>query len=127
MASGAKIALIFAFMATMAMAAQAGTHKVSCKNNYCKPIKVNGIVIGVNATVDVFINETLTFEVENVLGKVAKGSCGCPLQVTAVELLGLLAELELGLDLEVKVTACTLPLLLGKILGILKLDLALCL
>ena len=130
MASGAKIALMFAFMATMAMAAQAGTHKVSCTNNYCKPVTVNGILIGVNLTVDVLVEDVLgilTCEVENVLGKVAVGSCGCPPQVTAVELLGLLVELGLAVDLQVEVIACTLPSLLHSILGNLTLDLAVCL
>ena len=124
MASGAKIAFMFALMAAMVVAAQAGTHYVSCTNNYCKPITVNGVVIGVGLTVDVLVDDvlkTLTCAVKNILGEVAVGTCGCPPQVTAVSILGL------GVDLVVKVTACTLPSLLDTILLDLNLNLAVCL
>jgi hypothetical protein len=124
MASGAKIALMFALMAAMAMAAQAGSHTVSCTNNYCKPITVNGVVIGVGLTVDVLVDATLTVEAENILGKVVTSSCSCPSYVTGVELLVLL---DLIGDLQVNVTACILPGIVGTILGILNLDLAVCL
>ena len=124
MASGAKTALMFTLMIAMAMAVQAGSHKVACKNNYCKPITVNGVVIGVGLTVDVLVDDvlqTLTCAVPDLLGNVIVSTCGCPSQVTAV------GVITLGLDIAVNVTACTLPSLLGSILGLLKLNLAICL
>ena len=124
MASGAKIALMWALMITMVMAVQAGSHPVSCTNKYCKPITVNGIVVGVGLTVDVLVDDvlkTLTCTLKNILGEVVIGTCNCPSAVTGVELLGL------GVNLVVEVTACTVPSLLDTILGTLALDLAVCL
>jgi hypothetical protein len=124
MASGAKTALMFMLMIAMAMAVQAGSHKVSCTNNYCKPITVNGVVIGVGLTVDVLVDDvlqTLTCAVPDILGHVVVSTCGCPSTVTAV------GVITLGVGLAVDVTACTLQSLLGSILGKISLDLAICL
>ena len=129
MASGAKLALMSALMITMVMAVQAGSHSVSCTNKYCKPITVNGVVIGVGLTVDVLVDDvlkTLTCTLKNILGEVVIGTCNCPSAVTGVELLGL-EVLGVGVDLVVEVTACTLPSLLGTTLASLNLDLAVCL
>lgn len=124
MASGAKTALVFMLMAAMAMAAQATSHHVSCKNEYCKPIKVNGVVIDVGVTATVLVDnvlQTLTCEVPDILGNVVVSTCTCPSEVTAV------AVVALDLDIVVKVIACTLQSLLGTILATIKLTLAVCL
>ena len=124
MASGAKLAFMFALMAAMVVAAQAGTHSVSCTNNYCKPITVNGVVIGVGLTVNVHVDDvlkTLKCTLNNILGEVVVGTCGCPSQVTAVSILGL------GVDLVVKVTGSTLTSLLDTNLLDLNLNLSVCL
>ena len=124
MASSVKIALMFALMAIMAMATQAGSHNVSCTNNYCKPITVNGVVIGVGLTLDILIDNglgILVCEVENILGKVVVGSCNCPSQVTSVVIL------EVGGDLVVEVTTSMMPSPLDSILCKLILDVAVCL
>ena len=115
MASNAKIALMvamFAFMATMAMAVHAGNHTVSCTNKYCKPITVNGVVIGVGLTAGVLFDNilrTLTIAVPDLLRNEVIFSCGLPLGVTGV------AVLEQGVDLEVEVTAGTMISVLGSI------------
>ena len=131
MASGAKTALMLALMVAMAVAVQAGSHTVSCTNNYCKPVTVNGIVVGVGATVDVLVDDvllSLTCLVDNLLGNLVSGSCGCPSGVTGVTLSGVLDELlGVGVDLVVTVTSCTVPSLLGTILASLHLNLAICL
>jgi hypothetical protein len=124
MASGAKTALMLALMIAMVMAVQAGSHSVACTNNYCKPITVNGVVIGVGLTLDVLVDDvlkTLTCTLNNLLGEVVIGTCSCPSTVTGVELLGV------GVDLVVEVTACTLPSLLDTILASINLNLAVCL
>jgi hypothetical protein len=122
MASGMKIALMFALMAAMAMAVQAGSHSVACTNNYCKPITVNNVTIGVGLTANVLVDDylgNLTCVTTDLLGKVITIIGGCPSVVTAVNVL------EVGLDVEIVVTAATS--LLNTILGLLKLEVAVCL
>ena len=126
MASGMKIALMFALMAAMAMAVQAGNHTVSCTNNYCKPITVNNVTIGAGLTLDVVVDDylgILTCVATDILGKTFTITCGCPSVVSAVEVV----EILLGLGLEIKVTLLTATSLLGSILGLLNLNVTLCL
>jgi hypothetical protein len=121
MASGMKIALMFALMAAMVMAVQAGSHSVACTNNYCKPITVNNVTIGVGLTLDVLVDDylgILTCVTTDLLGKVIKIQGCCPSAVTAVNVL------EVLLDIEIVVTAATS--LLNSILGLLTLDAAVC-
>jgi hypothetical protein len=122
MASGMKIALMFALMAAMAMAVQAGSHSVACTNKYCKPITVNNVTIGVGLTLDVLVDDVLgilTCVAPDLLGNLITTQCGCPSVVTAVEVL------EVGLNLGIEVTAATS--LLNSILGLLNITLAICL
>lgn len=129
MASSVKPTLMFMLLVAMAMAmaAQVSGHNVSCKNEYCKPITVNGITIGVNATVNVVVDDvlqTLTCKVPNLLGGTSTYVVNCPSAVTAVVLV------EVNLCLVVKVVGSTLGALLNIILGILgclQVTLALCL
>jgi hypothetical protein len=81
MASGMKIAFMFALMASMAMAVQAGFRNVSCTNEYCYPIVVNGIVIGAGLTLEVLVDDdlqTLTCAVPDIHGHVIVSKCSCP-------------------------------------------------
>jgi hypothetical protein len=127
MASTAKITLMFMLLAAMAMAAQAGSHPVSCTNQYCKPITVNNVLIGVNVTLNVLVDDVLNelkCEVPNLLGGVTVDVFKCPSEVTAVVIL------DVNLSLVLKVVGSTLASLLNTILGILgilNLNLALCL
>jgi hypothetical protein len=121
MASCMKIALMFALMAAMAMAVQAGSHSVACTNNYCKPITVNNVTIGVGLTLDVLVDDVLgilTCTVPDLLGKPITTTCCCPSVVTAVEVL------EVGLYVDIVVTAATS--LLNSILGLLTLNATVC-
>ena len=116
MASTAKITLMFMLLAAMAMAAQAGSHNVSCTNQYCKPITVNGVLIGVNATVNVLVDDVLKelkCLVPNILGVVTLNVFKCPSEVTAVVIV------DVNLSLVLKVVGSTLSSLLNTILGIL--------
>ena len=107
MASSAKTALMFALVAAMAMAAQAGSHNVSCTNQYGKVGIVNGVVIGVSLTVNIPVDDVLQ---SPMCVEITGDYCNCPSDVIAVTLL------ELGGDVVVEVTASTLPSLLNSTL-----------
>lgn len=113
MASGVKIALMFALVTAMVMTAKGGNLTVSCTNKYCKPITVNGGVVEVGLTVDIQVGNvlrTLRYGVLDILGNMVTCTCNLPLGVTGV------AILELDEDLVVEVTACISPSLLDSIL-----------
>jgi hypothetical protein len=124
MASNAKTALVFMLLLATVMAAHA--KKVSVKNEYCKPITVNGVLIKVDVEVDVDVDVgSLVVEVEGLveglLGGVVKEVYSLPSDVTKVAILknaeGLVAEV---LD---AVTTLVGSLLDGIILNV---DLAVC-
>jgi hypothetical protein len=107
MASGMKIVFMFALMATMAMAVQAGSRNVSCTNEYCYPIVVNGVVIRAGLTLEVLVDDdlqTLTCAVPDILGNLVVRQCSCPSYDSKATIM------EQGMDL-VLVTECapTLP------------------
>ena len=102
------------------MAAQA--NKVSCKNQYCKPITVNGVLIEVGAVVDIVVDAagTLVVEVTGLLGVVLKQTYLVPSDVTEVAIV----KVALGLVVEVLAAVTTT---VGSLLdGILNLTLELC-
>jgi hypothetical protein len=102
MASGMKITFMFALMAAMAMAVQAGFRNVSCTNEYCYPIVVNGIVIGPGLTLEVLVDDvlqTLTCAVPDIHGHVVVSKCNSPLDMPTATIM------EQGMDL-VLVTGC---------------------
>ena len=113
MASGAKTALMFALMAAMAVAAQVGSHNVSCTNHYGKPVTVNGVVIGVSLTVNVHVDdvlESLTCVVPDILGEVVVETCSCPSNVTAVTLVELDGNFVVEAMAVCTLTLCPLPM-----------------
>ncbi len=103
MAFGVNVCLMFALMAAMAaMAVQAGSRLVSCTNEYCEPITVNGVVIGTGFTLDVLVDDglgKLTCAVLDKLEHVVVTTCNCPSYDTAAKIV------EQGTDL-VLVTEC---------------------
>lgn len=120
MASNAKTVLVFMLLLATVMAAQA--NKVSCKNQYCKPITVNGVLIEVGAVVDVVVDAagTLVVEVTGLLGVVLKQTYLVPSDVTEVAIV----KVALGLVVEVLAAVTTT---VGSLLdGILNLTLQLC-
>lgn len=125
MASNAKSALVFMLLLATVMAAHACKNcpkVVPCKNEYCEPITVNGIVIEANVTVDVLVNATgiIVLEVTNLLGEVVTGTYTCPDDVTA------LVIVQVGLGLAVKVLAALTTSLVGSVLALLDITLAIC-
>lgn len=125
MASNAKPALVFMLLLATVMAAYGCTNcpkYVPCKNEYCKPITVNGIVIDANVTLDVLVDVTgnIVLEVENLLGDVVSGTYTCPDDATA------LVFVQVGLGIAVKVLASVTSSLVGTVLAILDIALALC-
>ena len=110
MASGVKIALMFALMAAMAMAVQAGSHHVSCTNKYCKPITVNNVTIGAGLTLDFLVDDVLgilTCVAPDIFGNLITTQCGCPLKVITVTII------EQGMGLVLVFTCGTLSCPVG--------------
>lgn len=125
MASNAKPALVFMLLLATVMAASACTNcpkYVPCKNEYCKPIKVNGVTIDADVTVDVLVdvNGLIALEVTDPSGKVVTGTYTCPSDVTA------LVFVQVGLGIAVKVLASVTTSLVGTVLAILEITLDLC-
>jgi hypothetical protein len=125
MASNAKPALVFMLLLATVMAASACTNcpkYVSCKNEYCKPIKVNGVVVDADVTLDVLVDVTglIVLEVTDLSGKVVTGTYTCPSDATA------LVFVQVGLGIAVKVLASVTTSLVGTVLAILDITLDLC-
>lgn len=125
MASNAKFALVFMLLLATVMAACACTNcpkYVPCKNEYCGPITVNGIVIEANVTIDVLVDVTgvIELKVTNLLGEVVTGTYTCPDDVTA------LVFVQVGLGIAVKVLAAVTASLVGTVLAILDIALEVC-
>ena len=87
--------------------------KVSCKNNTPVPIKVEGIEIAVGAVIDIDIVADIEIELFDKAGKLVKGTCHLPVDVTA------LVFVYVDLSIQVKVAAVSKLLgLLHTILGL---------
>ena len=97
-------------MVMLLLAAVVATHahkgqKVSCKNNTPVPIKVEGIEIAVGAVVDVYVVADLNIRLLDKAGKVVKGKCHVPVDVTAL--------VFVYVDLSIKVKVAGVSKLLG--------------
>ena len=79
--------------------------KVSCKNNTPVPIKVEGVEIAVGAVVDVYVVADLNIRLLDKAGKVVKGKCHVPVDVTAL--------VFVYVDLSIKVKVAGVSKLLG--------------
>ena len=87
--------------------------KVSCKNNTPVPITVEGIEIAVGAVVDIYVVADLEITLFDKAGKLVKGKCHVPVDVTA------LVFVYVNLSIQVKVAAVSKLLgLLHTILGL---------
>lgn len=87
MASAAKVALMLMLVSAMVMAAQAGSKEVTCKNDYCEPITLNGEEVEVGATVTITVDEAvreIVCEVTNAKGNLVSGTYTCAPSVTSL-------------------------------------------
>ena len=91
MASAAKVALMLMLVSAMVMAAQAGTEYVSVKNEYCQPIKLNGVEVAAGditvVPIEQFVRELFGW-VTNADGEMVSGTYTCPSSVTSLSILG---------------------------------------
>lgn len=116
--TASKTALIFMLLLAAVVATHG--HKVACKNNSPAPIKCNGIEIAVGVIIDIEVAELLVLEIVDSTGKIVKGSCTVPADVTA------LVFLYVDLSIQVKVAAVSnllgglIHTLLGLILTVIK-------
>lgn len=80
-----------AILLAMAILQVDGSRTVPCKNSCSEPITVNGILIGVNAIVDVSIDVNVKLVVKN-----KTGTYSCPSYVTAL----VCVQVSTGVELE---------------------------
>ena len=91
MGSATKVTLMLVLVSAMVMAAQAGTKYVTCKNDYCQLITLNGVEVDVGATVTIAVDDgvgEIVCEVTNAVGELVSGTYTCPSSVTSLSFLG---------------------------------------
>ena len=108
------------FMLLLAAVVAAHGHKVSCKNNSPVPVKANGIEIAVGLEVEIDVLATLVVDVVDKFGKVGKGSCIVPADVTALVFVYVDGSIQVKVAAVSSVVGDLLNTVVGLVLCIIK-------
>lgn len=113
-------ALMICALLLAASVSSAHGYNVLCTNNTPKPLMCQGkrIPVGATVTVDVAVDVAVVVEVVDKAGKVVKGACIVPADVTA------LVFVYVGSTIQIKVTAVVTGLVGGLLNALLGLVLA---